>query len=222
MPFATTFAATKRGSAGLLIAALASVLVGGCGMSSLTSGLGSSLFGGSSTAAATGDNLSAEQLLTAAKADPSSAVAATGAVDAQPGCPKVVTSTRDNNITIYEPGKVGDGMAVMHRGEITKTARECVIEGSKVTVKYGFSGRVLLGPKGQGGAIAMPVNVAVIDSKRAKVANDKLTVDTTVAIENPIGYFSAVRIITYEVPEGARAGEFEVNLSFERTTPNAG
>jgi len=43
-----------------------------------------------------------------------------------------------------------------------------------------------------------------------------------VAIENPIGYFSAVRIISFDLPEGARAGEYEVNVSFERNTPNAG
>jgi hypothetical protein len=209
-----------RYQAGLVIVALSALLLGGCGMSSLTSGLGSSLFGGSSAAAS--DDVTAEQLLSAAKAGDPSTAGATGAVDAQPGCPKVVASTRDNNLTIYEPGKVGDGMAVMHRGEITKTARECIIEGSKITVKYGFSGRVLLGPRGQGGAISLPVTVAVVDSKRAKVAADQLNVDTTVAVENPIGYFSAVRIITFDVPEGARAGEFEVNLSFERATPNAG
>ncbi len=220
MAFAFSISTPHSRHAGLLAASLAAVLLGGCGMSSLTSGLGSSLFGGSSSASS--DDVNAEQLLTAAKAGDPGALGATGAVDAQPGCPKVITNTRDNNLTIYEPGKVGDGMAVMHRGEITKTARECIIEGNKVTVKYGFSGRVLLGPRGQGGAISLPVNVSVTDSKRAKVAADTLKVDTTVAVENPIGYFSAVRIITYEVPEGARAGEFEVNLSFERATPNAG
>jgi hypothetical protein len=47
-------------------------------------------------------------------------------------------------------------------------------------------------------------------------------VDASVAVENPIGYFSAVRTITFNVPEGARAGEFEVFVGFDRTTPNAG
>ena len=199
MPFAFFSALTKCRALRVPAVVLLTGLTTGCGMSSLTSGLGSSLFGGS-TPAASSDNVNAEQLLTAAKSGDPSVLGPTGAVDAQPGCPKIVTATRDNNLTIYEPGKVGDGMAVMHRGEITKTARECILEGNKVVVKYGFSGRVLLGPRGQSGAITLPVNVAVTDSKREKVASDKLTVDTTVAIENPIGYFSAVRIITFEVP----------------------
>ena len=61
------------------------------------------------------------------------------------GCPKVVMWPRDNNLTIYETGRAGDGLAIIHRGEITKTARECQIEPGRVTVRYGFSGRVLLG-----------------------------------------------------------------------------
>ena len=40
---------------------------------------------------------------------------------------------------------------IVHRGEITKIARECQIYGDRVMVKYGFAGRVLLGPKGSAG-----------------------------------------------------------------------
>ncbi len=62
----------------------------------------------------------------------------------------------------------------------------------------------------------------VTDSKREKVSTDQLRVDATVAVENPIGYFSAVRTVSFDVPEGARAGEYEVFVGFERNTPNAG
>jgi len=110
----------------------------------------------------------------------------------------------------------------MHRGEITKTARECSMSGSQVTVKYGFSGRILLGPRGHSGPISLPINVFVTDAKRERVSTDKLRVDASVAVENPIGYFSAVRTITFDVPEGARPGEFEVYVGFDRNTPNAG
>jgi hypothetical protein len=91
-----------------------------------------------------------------------------------------------------------------------------------VTVKYGFSGRILLGPRGKSGPISLPINIFATDSKREKVATDKLRVDAMVAVENPIGYFSAVRTITFNVPEGSRPGEFEVYVGFDRNTPNAG
>jgi hypothetical protein len=110
----------------------------------------------------------------------------------------------------------------MHRGEITKTARECYVEGGRVTVKYGFAGRILLGPRGKSGPITLPVNVFVTDAKREKVATNRLKVDATAAVESPIGYFSAVNTVTFNVPEGSRPGEYEVFVGFERNTPNAG
>jgi hypothetical protein len=185
--------------------------------------LGSSIFGGSATTAASEpQGVSEEQLLAAAKASDGTAQAIPGAGEQSPGCPRFVVWPRDNNLTIYEPGRVGDGLAIVHRGEITKTARECFVEPGRVTVRYGFSGRVLLGPRGKSGPITFPVNVFVTDAKREKVASDSLKVDAIVAVENPIGYFSAVRTVTFNIPEGSRAGEYEVFVGFERNTPNAG
>lgn len=204
--------------AAMLGLALATPLAG-CGMSSLTSGLGSSVFGGSSSSTADGQ-VSEEQLLAAAKsAEP---VPATGAIESAPGCPKVSVWPRDNNLTVYEPGRVGDGLAIMHRGEITKTMRECTAGQGQVMVRYGFSGRVLLGPRGKSGAVQMPVNIFVTDAKRDKVMTETAKVDTIVVVENPIGYFSAVRTVTIPIPEGSRPGEFEIFIGFDRNTPNAG
>jgi hypothetical protein len=207
--------ATATGAAAALFAAIA---LGGCGMGSITSGLGTSILGGSS-GEPTG--VSEQDLIEAAKAGGDGTPAFAGG-DTQPGCPRFVTWPRDSYVTIYEPGRVGDGLAIMHRGEITKTARECHMNGSQVTVKYGFSGRILLGPRGNSGQISLPINVFVTDAKRERITEDKLRVDASVAVENPIGYFSAVRTVTFNVPEGSRPGEFEVYVGFDRNTPNAG
>lgn len=189
-------------------------------MSSLTSGLGGGMFGSSSPKTDVA-SVSEEQLLAAAK----SAEGTTGSTsigEVAAGCPRFVVAPRDNHITFYEPGRAGDGLAIIHRGEITKTARECQVEPGRVTVKYGFSGRVLLGPKGKPGNVSLPVNVVVNDAKRAKVAGDSMKVDVAVGVDKPIGYFSAVRIVTFDVPEGSRAGEFEVQVGFDNKTAGAG
>ncbi len=204
---------------GAVFAAYAAVLAG-CGVSTLTSGLGGGIFGGSGSPSTPAKGVSEEQLLTAAKAEANDGFGSGGEVAG--GCPRFVVWPRDNNLTIYEQGRVGDGLAVMHRGEITKTARECLVEQNKVTVKYGFSGRVLLGPKGAPGNITMPLNVFVTDAKREKVTNDKVKVDVTVAADKPIGYFSFVRTVTFTVQEGARPGEFELFVGFDRNVPGAG
>jgi hypothetical protein len=89
-------------------------------------------------------------------------------------------------------------------------------------VRYGFSGRVLLGQKGKTGRVSLPVNVFVADAKRARIVNDKAKVDVDVALDNPIGYFSIVRSVTFAIPEGSRPGEYEVFVGFDRAAPGAG
>lgn len=193
----------------------------GCGMSSLTSGIGGGWFGGSKSVKSESTGVNEDQLLAAAKTDTSS-ISNSGTGELAFGCPRFQVWTRDGLLTIYEQGRVGDGLAVMHRGEISQTARECHIEGNRITVKYGFSGKVLLGPKGRNGTVTLPLNVFVADAKREKVATDAVQVKVDVAVDKPIGYFSVVRTVTFAVPEGSRPGEYEVFVGFDRNVPGAG
>jgi hypothetical protein len=215
----------KRGTAhGLARIALAgglAALLAGCGLSSVTSGIGGGVLGGSGGGSGQVKSVTEEQLLTAAKAD-EPATGSTSVGEIAHGCPRFAIWPRDHHLTVYEAGRVGDGLAVAHRGEITKTARECQIQENRVTVKYGFSGRVLLGPRGKAGRVTLPLNVFVTDSKREKIAADQLKVEVSVELEKPIGYFSAVRSVTFTIPEGSRPGEFEVFVGFDRNVPNAG
>lgn len=198
---------------------LLTVTVSGCGISSLTSGLGGGIFGSSSSQPAPAPGVSEEQLLSAAKQDVGGS---TPVGEVAHGCPRLTISPHGGHLTIYEAGRAGDGLAIMHRGEITKTARECQIEPGRVTVRYGFSGRVLLGPRGHAGTVRLPINVSVTDAKRAKVSGDTVSVDATVAVDNPIAYFSTVRTITFDIPEGTRPGEFEVFVGFDQNAQGAG
>ena len=189
-------------------------------MSSLTSGIGGGWFGNKKSTNTDVGSVNQDQLLDAAKTDAGTLAGMGG--EAAHGCPRVQVWSRDGYVTIYESGRAGDALAVMHRGEITKTARECNIEPGRVTVKYGFSGRVLLGQKGKSGRLSLPVNVFVADSKREKIATDKVRIDVDVAVDNPIGYFSIVRSVTFSIPEGSRPGEYEVYVGFDRNVPGAG
>ena len=203
----------------MLVLVPATTALPGCGLPSLTSG-----FGGSKpeTTASTAAKLNEEQLLAAAQNTNAGAAASLDTGSINPGCPKFVVWPQENNYTVYEPGREGDGLAVMHRGEITQTKRECTIGAGQVAVRYGFSGRVLLGPRGRSGAVVLPLDVKVTDNSRTEIAKDALTVNTIVAVENPIGYFSAIRTITFPVPEGARPGDMEVRVGFQKETNKVG
>jgi hypothetical protein len=190
-------------------------------MSSLTSGLGGGMFGGSSGNSQV-SNVSEDQLLDAAKSSDSSATGSTNVGEVEAGCPRLRIAPHDNYITFYEQGHVGDAMSVTQRGEITKTARECQVEPGRVVVKYGFSGRVLLGPKGQPGNVVLPVTVTVNDAKRAKITSDSVDVDVNVGADKPIAYFSTVRTLTFPIPEGSRPGEFQLVVGFASSPPGSG
>ncbi len=181
---------------------------------------GGGLFGTSSTGKVESQRVNQDTLLAAAKAGDGSTPP--NIVSQAGGCPRFVVGARDATLTIYEPGRVGDGLAIVHRGEITKTARECSVEGDRVTIRYGVAGRLLLGPKGKTTSVQLPLTVSVVDAKREKLATDKVSVAVDVAVEKPIGYFSADRTITVQIPEGARPGEFEIQIGFDRNVPGAG
>ncbi len=206
------------GAGALLAVTVLSLSLGGCGMSSLTSGFGGGMFGGGNASKSSNEPLTNEKMLTAAKSESQMGVGG----DLAGGCPRFLVWPRDHHITIYEPGRAGDGLAVMHRGEITQTARECHIEGTRVTVKYGFSGRVLLGPRGKTGSVTLPVKIFVSDAKRERIQNDQGSIDVAMTLDKPIGYFSAVKTISFTIPEGTRPGEFEVFVGFDQKAPGAG
>ena len=185
-------------------------------MSSLTSGLNGGLFGGKQKSKPV-KAVTEEQLLSAAKADFGGGTVGSNVAH---GCPRFLVWSPGQHTTSYADGRQGDALAVVHRGEITKTARECRIEPGRVTVKYGFSGRVLLGPAGKSAQVNLPLTVFVADGDRQRLTEAKLNVAVDVSVGDPIAYFSQVQTVTFAIPEGSRPGEFEVFVGFDQ--PPAG
>lgn len=163
--------------------------------------------------------VSEERLLEAAKTDTSGQV---DIASAATECPRFTVWPRDKMLTIYEAGRVGDGLAIIYRGEITKAARECAIAPGRVTMKYGFAGRVLLGPRGRPGAIDLPLKVHITDKTRNIVSSENVQLSVTISPDNPVGFFSAVRNISFAVPTGVPPSEYRVYIAFDRGTPGAG
>ena len=188
--------------------------LGGCGLSSMTSGLGGGILGGGQPAPTSASGgVSQEQLLQAAKADTE---VVTGALGSAPGCPQMLIWAREKHLTVYEGGRTGDGLAIIHQGEITKVSRSCEFTPGEITIKYGFAGRVLMGPKGQPGVIQLPVSAFITDGNRERVQSDSIKVDVTMPPDTPIGYFSTVRTISFKLQEGARPADYKLYVGFDK------
>lgn len=163
--------------------------------------------------------VSEARLLEAARSDTSGQVSMETAIT---GCPKFTIWPRDRLLTVYDIGRVGDGLAIQYRGEITKTARECEIQPNHVVVKYGFAGRVLLGPRGRPGQVKMPVKIHLTDQTRNIVSTQDFAIDVTIPNDNPVGYFSTVRETSFALPPGVPPGDFQLFIAFDRSAPGAG
>jgi hypothetical protein len=137
------------------------------------------------------------------------------------GCPPLQVEGGQRDLTSYEGNRVGAAAAVIHRAEITKTARECQLAGGMVQVKYGVAGRVLLGPKGKPGTITLPVTMQIFDKVKGKLRSEPFTVSVTITKENPISYFSVVREATIPVKEGTVPQDYSISIAFEKTKPGA-
>ena len=219
------FTRHRKSLVSLLLLIGCSALLSGCAVGQLSNIVGGGFLGGKkNTAESETTAVSKDSLLAAAKEGSDatgSGMAATTSISAET-CPKFAVWPAEKRVTIYEIGRVGDNKAVLHRGEITKTARECSFANGRLTIKFGIAGRVLLGIKGKPGRISLPVNVFVTDGNRTKVLSDKFKISASVPAEKPYGYFSAVRHVTLQVPPGDPGREYKVYVAFDRTEPGAG
>jgi hypothetical protein len=68
----------------------------------------------------------------------------------------------------------------------------------------------------------MPISIKVSDPDRKVLTNDKASVSTIIPTENPVGYFSMVKEITFPMTMGTRPEDYKVFVAFERTQAGAG
>lgn len=192
-------------------------MAGGCGMSQITSSLGGGVFSSKKPESTWTPIVTEESMLAAARTN------SPGPVDlaVANGCPAFQVQTGDRYVTYYEDGRIGDSLSVTHRGEITKTARECQALGAEIIVKYGFAGRVLLGPKGKAGTLTLPATVEVTDRSRNKLRAEKVSVVVSISKENPLSYFSLVRDISVPIKPGTQPQDYTISVAFDRNAPGA-
>lgn len=77
-----------------------------------------------------------------------------------PACPRMEVQTGAAYHAVYARGMVPEPRNVQFQARLDRTARECTFLDDQVAIKIGFSGRLLLGPKGAPGSVTLPVVVS--------------------------------------------------------------
>ena len=147
--------------------------------------------------------------------DPANALPTMTADGRATSCPQVVAWPNEKLKTVYQNGHNGDANFIIYRGEITKLSRECRVYGGRVVVKYGYAGRLLLGPKGYPGSFSLPVSVKATDAYKAQIAQDRMSVRVTVPGNQTVGYFSMVREISLPVRTGTRLQDYKIFVALK-------
>ncbi|WP_375411772.1 hypothetical protein [uncultured Bradyrhizobium sp.] len=90
-------------------------------------------------------------------------------------CPDVKIRAGASTYTVAAPGKEPVGSDVRYQATITRTARDCNLNGGQITARIGIQGRVIAGPAGAPASVEVPLRVAVVQGG----VNEK-TITTTV------------------------------------------
>lgn len=196
--------------AALMVAA--GTALSGCG--------GGSMFGGSSGTSSTGSSISSRfsQLFgsNSQEASTSSSPSTQATQNSELTCPSVAIRYGASTLSVGLPGKPASGSDLRYQGTITRTARDCNLQGGQVTARIGVVGRVIAGPAGAPPTVDVPLRVAVVqDGAPEKVIVTK-AVRTTVTMEGENTEFSLVaEDLTYPAPTEAANDKYIFYVGFD-------
>lgn len=77
-------------------------------------------------------------------------------------CPPVSIRSGASTYAVAAPGKQAVGNDVRFQATITRTARECSLNGGEITAKIGIQGRVIAGAAGAPATVEIPMRIAVV------------------------------------------------------------
>jgi len=119
-------------------------------------------------------------------------------------------------LSVGSPGKPASGSDLRYQGTITRTARDCNLQGGQITARIGIMGRIIAGPAGAPATVDVPMRVAVVqDGAPEKVITTK-AVRTTVTMDSENTEFSLVaEDITYPVPTAAANDKYVFYIGFD-------
>jgi hypothetical protein len=151
------------------------------------------------------------------------APATTAAAGPTSGTPEIDCPTveiRQGASTFAQSAQAGasDALSLRYQANFVRTARECALRGGNVTMKVGVQGRVILGPAGTAGTVALPIRLAVVkEGLEPKTVWTKFySVPVTMPPGQPNVLFSHVEEdMTVPMPPGNEFDQYVIYVGFD-------
>lgn len=153
-------------------------------------------------------------------AQPGSAASGGAAADPAEGltCPPVNIRAGASTYAGAAPGKQAVGNDVRFQATITKTARECQLNGNEITAHIGIQGRVIAGPAGAPATVDIPMRVAVVQSGVGEKVIATKAYRTTVQMseDGSVPFSLVAEDLVYPVPgPGTNADTYVFYIGFD-------
>jgi hypothetical protein len=145
------------------------------------------------------------------------------AVDSELTCPPVSIRAGASTFAVGAPGKPAAGNDLRYQATITRTARDCNLNGGQVTARIGILGRVIAGPAGNPPTVDIPIRVAVVQGGVQEKTIATKVYQTTVSIgEDGSTPFSLVaEDVIYPAPSGAAGDSYIFYIGFDPQALNS-
>lgn len=132
-------------------------------------------------------------------------------------CPPVAIRAGASTYAVAAPGKQPIGNDLRFQATITKTARECSINGGEITARIGIQGRVIAGPAGAPQSVQVPLRVAVVQGgvseKTIATKAYQTTVNMTESGSEP--FTLVAEDLAYPAPSGDVADSYIFYIGFD-------
>ena len=194
------------------LAVAASMALSGCG--------GGSMFGGSSGSSSTSSSIGSRfsQLFgsKSQEATTSSTPSSQATENSDLSCPSVAIRFGASTLAVGSPGKPASGNDLRYQGSITRTARDCNLQGGQITARIGILGRIIAGPAGAPPTVDVPMRVAVVQEGAPEKVIVTKAFRTTVTMEGENTEFSIVaEDVVYPTPTEAANDKYIFYVGFD-------
>jgi len=132
-------------------------------------------------------------------------------------CPPVSIRAGASTYSVAAPGKQPVGNDLRFQATISRTARECQINGGEITARIGIQGRVIAGPAGAPNSVQVPLRVAVVQGGISEKTVATKVYQTTVSMsETGSEPFTLVADgLVYPAPSAAVADSYIFYIGFD-------
>jgi hypothetical protein len=132
-------------------------------------------------------------------------------------CPSVSIRPGASTYQVAAPGKQPVGNDLRYQATITRTARDCNLQGGQITVRIGIQGRVIAGPSGAPASVDVPLRVAVVQEGVSPKTIATKVFQTTVQMgtDTSVPFSLVGEDLVYPAPVGAAGDSYIFYIGFD-------